>query len=574
MGDGFYWSSSNIKKLIDGGVSVHQRDAEGQTALARAVMTRDSELVHYLLSKGADPCMLTSRGLSPVHHAALNGRADFCDLFIERGASFYTPLHELAFRGDLEKTKEVYEKYKNHEESLKNPPIFYAIGGDHLEILEWMVLEKGIPVSITNQYGNTTMMCASWNGRLNFVSWLHKHGANMNTTSTDGWSSILLASWFGQVDVVKYLVENGANILQTVNGRDNALMCAALNGHLKLVEYLVKAGIDVNLTTERSENALFYALENEKTDVALWLIENSANVNLRNTELLTPLMLSCSKGNLEVAKKIIEKDDSSLLQVDTEGYNAFLNAIISGNLELTKWLFDRYTTRRKSFYVANNRGFTPLIMASELGHRNIVEWILQEKIEDIDVVNNAGETSIMCATITGHTEVAKYLLDMKADVNKKDSLSEYPLSIAIRNPNFELVKYFCENGANDCDSKDFLFNAARSERDVLCYFLKKYKYTDDVISEIIEDQNMKYKNTILYYHQWSRIRLIFLGHRDPNSILSSLPYELIPNISRFLNQLIVQSDSNEESINNDGNTVNNESPGDNNNPGRGIAFSI
>ena len=86
--------------LVDRGADVNARDRRGITALYVAVWRNQTEIVRLLLEKGADDKAAGPGGLSPLHLAALNAHIDIARLLIERKADVgarnaygNTPLH-------------------------------------------------------------------------------------------------------------------------------------------------------------------------------------------------------------------------------------------------------------------------------------------------------------------------------------------------------------------------------------------------------------------------------------------------------------------------------------------------
>ena len=68
-----------------------------------------------------------------------------------------------------------------------------------------------------------------------------------------------------------------------------------------------------------------------------------------------------------------------------------------------------------------NNGATPLSIASEKGHKDIVELLLNMKNIDVNKATNKGSNTIIIASENGHKDIVELLLNMKnIDVNKPD----------------------------------------------------------------------------------------------------------------------------------------------------------
>jgi ankyrin repeat protein len=66
--------------------------------------------------------------------------------------------------------------------------------------------------------------------------------------------------------------------------------------------------------------------------------------------------------------------------------------------------------------IANNHGYTPLMIASERGYKRMVRHLLKAQA-DLDTTNESGRTAADLAHMKGHREVF-YLLDQKMTFNQ------------------------------------------------------------------------------------------------------------------------------------------------------------
>jgi hypothetical protein len=82
-----YGRFADVERLVNLGVDLESRDAAGSTPLHIAASERDSRLVAYLLSLGANPNSIrVSDGTRPLHLASDLGVPDSVDLLLEHGA--------------------------------------------------------------------------------------------------------------------------------------------------------------------------------------------------------------------------------------------------------------------------------------------------------------------------------------------------------------------------------------------------------------------------------------------------------------------------------------------------------
>jgi len=65
-----------------------------------------------------------------------------------------------------------------------------------------------------------------------------------------------------------------------------------------------------------------------------------------------------------------------------------------------------------------NNGATPLFIACQNGHENVVKYLLEHGV-NINKELNDGWTPLIIACCKGHENVVKYLLEHGANINKK-----------------------------------------------------------------------------------------------------------------------------------------------------------
>jgi len=121
----------------------------------------------------------------------------------------------------------------------------------------------------------------------------------------------------------------------------------------------------------------------------------------------------------------------------------------NGDLEGVKYLATPENVNAKGWL-----GWTPLHKAAQLGHSEIVKYLLNEKLNAmIDIRDLENHTPLLLAAGTnqetpGHVEVVKNLIEKGADVNATDDGQYSSLHLAVLNSNFEIAHALLEAKCN------------------------------------------------------------------------------------------------------------------------------
>lgn len=143
-----------------------------------------------------------------------------------------------------------------------------------------------------------------------------------------------------------------------------------------------------------------------------------------------PLHLAAERGNQEVVVDLVTTQPSLAACPDVSGRTALHYAAFGGSLPTIDILL------RKGFdpHVCDNDGNTPLQVAAEQGHEEIVRRLLQTTMEKKGCVewnDLKGLTPLHLAAYYGHQEVVECLIASGADINAAESrLGWTPLHFA------------------------------------------------------------------------------------------------------------------------------------------------
>lgn len=90
---------------------------------------------------------------------------------------------------------------------------------------------------------------------------------------------------------------------------------------------------------------------------------------------------------------------------------------------------------------------TPLINASQLGHKNVVTILISEGV-NINAFNTEGDTALHLASSGGYVDIIQELLSNGADMFKRNNLDELPENQALTRKRSEVESIF-ENQRNN-----------------------------------------------------------------------------------------------------------------------------
>ena len=185
----------------------------------------------------------TAQGISFLTFAAYCRNNEIIELIKQKKSSF--DIYEIIIIGDLQQTKEYYEKNKNS----------------------------------VNQY------------------------------SIDGFTALGLACFFGHFDIIKFLIELGADLNIPSNNDFNVtpLHSACATSNFKIAELLMKNGANVNAEQQGNVTPLHSASHNGQIKLVRLLIEYGADVNAKMKDGQTPLFMAEDKSFDEVSEYLKSK---------------------------------------------------------------------------------------------------------------------------------------------------------------------------------------------------------------------------------------------------------------------------
>ncbi|XP_019850896.1 PREDICTED: uncharacterized protein LOC105312422 isoform X2 [Amphimedon queenslandica] len=350
-------------------INIDHTNKEGQTALMLACERRHENIVHSLLSAGANVNIQDNKGWTA--------------LIVSSQYSGTSIIHVL-----LEADANVHLRTSGGSNSL-----MYASCNGNYEAVE-LLISKGADYECQRKDGMNAFMLACKKGHINIVELLLKNRVDPNVQRKDSWNAFMLACENGHTQIVEVLLKEPVDPNVQRKSGGNAFMLACQNGHTQIVELLLKEKIDPNVQKNNGWNAFMLACHNGHTQIVQLLLKEQVDPNVQMKDGATALMLACQNGHAQIVELLLKENVEPNVQRD-DGVNA-------------------------------------IMLACKMGHTQVVELLLKEQVNP-DAQNRCGTTALMIASKNGYYEVVKLLLEWKADPNIKSLDGKTALSVAKTN---------------------------------------------------------------------------------------------------------------------------------------------
>jgi ankyrin repeat protein len=233
-------------------------DADGTTALHRAVQQDDVDLARTLLATGAHVRAANRYGVTPLALAAVNGSTSMVELLLNAGAD-----PNAAF-GEGETV------------------LMAAARTGRPEPIKLLLAQGADPNAAERTFGETALMWAAGNDHADAIRALVAGGAKPNVRSAEinlpkapvdfsfavatalprgGMTALMYAARQGQIHAVTALADVGADLNVADPEGSTAMVIAIINAHYELAARLAEKGADPNIGDAAGMAALYAAVD-------------------------------------------------------------------------------------------------------------------------------------------------------------------------------------------------------------------------------------------------------------------------------------------------------------------------
>ena len=289
---------STVKALLKAGCPVDAVKGDGRSILHYAAVSDNTEVIREVLSTGnCDINVVDSDGATPLHMAAVNGFDEAALELIRLGADkaitvgrWGTPLHQAALLGRASTVKALLNAgcpVDAVKDSMGASVLHFAASGGDITIIEELV-RRGCDVNGTDSEGQTPLDYAAQLGRDEVVSRLVRYGADISSIGGTMGGPVLAAARRGQWSTVQALMEKGFPVDGVATDGMTLLHFAAIK-EVQLLEQLAARGFSVSRRDCFGLTPLHYAILCGRCECIMALMQLGASTKVEAPLLGTAL---------------------------------------------------------------------------------------------------------------------------------------------------------------------------------------------------------------------------------------------------------------------------------------------
>lgn len=289
-------------------------------------------------------------------------------------------------------------------------------------------------------------------GDLSFVKniLLNSKETLWNQMDEEGNTPIHWAAVGGHEEIVKILLDAGCDIEIKSHDGFTPLHSVAQEDHENVLQLLLDRGADINARNlEDSEHTvLHYASCWGAIKCTKLLLKRGAEIDAKSSDKSTPLIFACEKGNVDIARALIEAGASLENKNDLDekgGATPLLIAAHNARLPVLELLIEKGAKVNESTV----DGLNALHLAIRCGSdRPDILDVLIKAGTDVNKKTISGDTPLHYAAFMGYLGCAQKLLESGAKMEEKGQNESTPLIFAAREGQFSIVKFLVGKGAS------------------------------------------------------------------------------------------------------------------------------
>eukprot|EP00595_Chromulina_sp_UTEXLB2642_P002947 CAMPEP_0196764890 /NCGR_PEP_ID=MMETSP1095-20130614/7128_1 /TAXON_ID=96789 ORGANISM="Chromulina nebulosa, Strain UTEXLB2642" /NCGR_SAMPLE_ID=MMETSP1095 /ASSEMBLY_ACC=CAM_ASM_000446 /LENGTH=674 /DNA_ID=CAMNT_0042121683 /DNA_START=525 /DNA_END=2549 /DNA_ORIENTATION=- len=425
-------------------------------------------LAKALIEKGADPFLGNLQGRNLIYIIIEKGKTELLELIIQmykKSPQFYDRL-----TSDFTAYNGLHVAIRYNQQSIVNrlvecgfnieapenefgySPLFLAV----IMNFEWIasgLINYGADVKAAARSGRTPLYVAVEKGYLSLLCQMITHAkfdVNEVVDVKSNYRLLHVAASLNQYHIVKKLLDLKADINLSANGI-TPFVAALLNQRSDIALELIKAGVDVTKPNNIGRTPLFIAIEKGLTEVVKYLITEcklDVNAKLFSGSFHTyPLNIAISYNQPHLVSVLLSLG-ANVNQKDDEGFTPLLAALVKDFPNEALAIIEKGA----DIYEPNVTGRSPLFVAVERGHTEVIKYLKKEKKVKLNVPVTTEKSAlfpIQVAVMYGQSHMIPLLISLGAIVNPPNSYTMYtPLQNAVLLNDKMSTLQLLLNGAN------------------------------------------------------------------------------------------------------------------------------
>ncbi|XP_067667712.1 ankyrin repeat domain-containing protein 50-like [Haliotis asinina] len=174
------------------------------------------------------------------------------------------------------------------------------------------------------------------------------------------------------------------------------------------------------------------------------LSEGRADIDCKEWKSRTPVLLAAGQGHTDIVHLLVS-NGASVSVVDDFGFNLLHSVCQGGDVALVKYVLSLHKHDINGKVLC---GGTPLMLAAENGHRNVVELLVGQGA-NVSLHDNKGNNVLHFACRGGDVEVVKYILsENMVNIDSRGWKRMTPVMMAARTGHRDVVESLVRKGAN------------------------------------------------------------------------------------------------------------------------------
>lgn len=369
------------KKLISKGADVNIQDSSGNTALHRAILSRNLQVFRALIEHSRTSLEIRNSDGATALALALKcskGKEPdtFATVLVEKGASV------------------------DATNPMTGDTLLHFCCKERNEAAGIFLTSHGAKVNSCNNRGETALHLAAFNGLANLVLELLKHGANCNLMTSASFDSSSCNSSLSSL----------SNNTSSWNNLSSPFDCEIDDEYLSSVYNQTPLHLAILARHEEVIRTLIkFKPSTSSNDLTCSVI--CPNLNLKNSRQQTPLSLALSLGLHSVAQMLID-EGANINSTNFDGLTLLHEAIIAGDEKSALFLLNYGSDTN----VKTPTGESPLQLAVKHKLCSVVRELCAKGAE-VDTVDEEGTPLLWTALESLDEDVASVLVQYQCDTN-------------------------------------------------------------------------------------------------------------------------------------------------------------